>query len=135
VYESQATLAAAVTELEQRLAVIEQNTREHQVATAFEFRFLHAANEGARQHTEERVHSLHVELQEQLEQHIERNARSSITSIELNKKHERQIQDLNLALTDLQEKYEALNARSKPAARKWSLFSSTDANAFASITP
>jgi hypothetical protein len=37
-------------------------------------------------------------------------------------------------LADLQDKYEALNARNKPA-RKWSLFSSADANALASVTP
>ena len=135
VYESHATLAAALADLEQRVGVLEQNTREHQVATAFEFRFLHAANEGARQHTEDRVQALHVELQEQLEQHIERNARSSVSHFDILKKHERQIADLNLALTDLQEKHEALNARSKPPARKWSLFSSADANAFASISP
>jgi hypothetical protein len=135
VYESQAAVAAQVQELEQRLAVLQSNAREHEVATAFEFRFLHGATEGARQHTEDRVHSLHVELQEQLEQHIERVARSSVANHELNKKHEGQIQDLNLALTDLQDKYEALNTRTKPPARKWSLFSSADANAFASVTP
>ena len=135
VYESHATVAAAVADLEQHVAVLQQTAREHEVATAFEFRFLHGATEGAKQHTEDRVHSLHVELQEQLEKHIERVARSSVASFDLNKKHERQIADLNLALTDLQEKYEALNARAKPPARKWSLFSSADANAFSSITP
>ncbi len=135
VYEAQGTVAAAVVDLEQRLPVVEANAREHQVATAFEFRFLHAATEGAKQHTDDRVHALHVELQEQLEQHIERVARSSVSTLELNKKHERQIQDLTLALADLQEKYEALNARNKPPARKWSLFSSADASAFSSITP
>ena len=135
VYEAQGTVAAAVVDLEQRLAAVQENAREHQLATAFEFRFLHGATEGARQHTEDRVHSLHVELQEQLEQHIERVARSSVANLDLNKKHERQIQDLNLALTDLQDKYEALHARTKPPARKWSLFSAADANAFASVTP
>ena len=135
VYESQAGLAAAVADLEQRVGVLHGNAREHEVASAFEFRFLHGATEGARQHTEDRVHSLHVELQQQLEEHIERVARSSVASFELNRKHESKIQDLNLALTDLSEKYEALNARTKPPARKWSLFSSADANAFASISP
>ena len=78
---------------------------------------------------------MHAELQEQLEQHIERAARASVASFDLNKKHELQLQDLTLALADLQDKYEAINARNKPAARKWSLFSNADANAFASITP
>ena len=135
VYEAQAAVAAAVSDLEQRLAVVQQNAREQQVATDFQFRFVHGATEGARQHAEDRVHSLHVELQEQLEQHIERVARSSVANVELNKKHERQIQDLNLALTDLQDKYEALHARTKTPARKWSLFSGADASAFASVTP
>jgi len=135
VYEAQAAVAAHVADLEQRLAVVESNAREHEVASAFEFRFLHGASEGARQHTEDRVHAVHAELQEQLEQHIERVARASVAGFDLNKKHEQQIQDLNLALTDVQEKYEALNARTKPQARKWSLFSSADASAFAAITP
>ena len=135
VYEAQAAVAAHVAELEQRVGVLQQNAREHEVATAFEFRFLHGATEGARQHSQDLVHSLHVELQEQLEQHIERVARSSVANLDLNNKHERQIQDLNLALTDLSDKYEALHARTKPAARKWSLFSSADANALASISP
>jgi hypothetical protein len=135
VYEAQAAVAAAVAEVEQRLGSMQQHARQQEAASAFEFRFLHGATEGARQHTEDRVHSMHAELQEQLEQHIDRVARSSVASFELNKKHERQIQDLTLALADLQDKYEALNARNKPAARKWSLFSTADANAFASITP
>ncbi len=58
VYEAQGTVAAAVVDLEQRLPVVEANAREHQVATAFEFRFLHGATEGAKQHTEDRVHAL-----------------------------------------------------------------------------
>ena len=135
VYEAQGTVAAAVVDLEQRIAVVESNAREHNVATAFEFRFLHGANEGARQHTEDRVKALHVELQEQLEQHIERVSRSCLSTLELNKKHERQIEDLTLALADLHEKHESLMARNKPQARKWSLFSSADASALASITP
>jgi hypothetical protein len=114
---------------------VKSNAREHQVATAFEFRFLHGATEGAKQHTDDHVNALHVELQEQFEQHIERVTRSSVDSFDLNKKHERQIQDLTLALDDLQEKHESLNARNKPPAPKWSVFSSTDANTFASISP
>ena len=135
VYEAQAAVAAAVAEVEQRLGSMQQHARQQEAASAFEFRFLHGATEGARQHTEDRVHSMHAELQEQLEQHIERAARASVASFDLNKKHELQLQDLTLALADLQDKYEAINARNKPAARKWSLFSNADANAFASITP
>ena len=135
VYEAQAVVAAAVADLEQRLAAVQQHAREQEAATDFQFRFVHGATEGARQYAEDRVHSLHVELQEQLEQHIERVARSSVANLDMNRKHERQIQDLNLALTDLQDKHEALSARSKPSARKWSLFSAADASALTSVTP
>ena len=134
VYEAQAAVAAAVAELEQRLGSMQQHARQQEAASAFEFRFLHGATEGARQHTEDRVHSLHAELQEQLEQHIERVARSSVASLDLSNKQQRQIQDLQLALTELQDKFEA-SSRPKAAARKWSLFSSADASAFATITP
>ena len=135
VYEAQTAVAAAVADLEQRLGVMQQNARQHEVATAFEFRFLHGATEGGKQHTEDRVHSLHVDLQQQLEEHIERVARASVANFELNKKHEGKIQDLTLALADLQDKYDAINARAKAPARKWSLFSAADASAFATISP
>jgi hypothetical protein len=135
VYEAQAAVAAAVADVEQRLGVMQQQARQQEVATAFEFRFLHGATEGGKQHTEDRVHALHVDMQQQLEAHIERVARASVANFELNRKLEQKIEDMMLALADLQDKYEVINARAKPPARKWSLFSAADASAFAAITP
>ena len=48
VYETQTAVAAAVADLEHRLDVMQQNARQQEVATAFEFHFLHGATEGGK---------------------------------------------------------------------------------------
>ena len=133
-YEAHATEGPAIADIEHRLCKMEENARQQQVATAFELRFLHSATEGARQYTDNRVDALHTELFEQLASHIDaRVARASLASFEMIKKHNQQIEDLTLAVADLQEKYEALKPSKSPT-RKWSLFSSADAtNPFTGI--
>jgi len=95
------------------------------------------------QHCDDRLQEVYGMIQVQMQNEFDsRLVKSSIASLNLHRKHEQQIQDLQLALTDLQEKHDALKeefagmqARAKPPTRKWSLFSAADANAFASITP
>ena len=145
VYEAHTAAGPAVADLQHSLCAIQEETSEHRIATAFELRFLHSATEAARQHTDDRVYCLYDELHAQLKFDIDASvARASIASFDLHKKHERQIQDLNLAFSDLQEKYDVLNeafvvqkAGSKPSspARKWSLFSSGEATSFGAFLP
>ena len=131
-YETQISSAAALADLEQRLSGVQQNAHEHEIVVA-----------EAQRQTDDRILSVQSILNENMQYAIDaRVAHASIALLNLTKKHAQQIQDLQLALTDLQEKHEALSqefaamqAKAKPAARKWSLFSSTDANAFASIVP
>lgn len=129
VYETHATAALCLADIEHRLSKKEENARQQQVATAFELRFLHSATQGAREYTDTRVDALHTELFEQLATHIDaRVARASIASFELSKRHEQQIQDLTLAVADLQDKSDALIKPSKSPTRKWSLFSTAEAS-------
>jgi hypothetical protein len=98
------------------------------------------------QHIDDRVHEIHGVLYAQLQAHVEAKvAFSSAASWQMHKRQQQQIEDLQLAFSDMQEKYDALNEAfvelqtrvNKPAspARKWSLFSAADANAFASFGP
>jgi hypothetical protein len=145
VYEAQAAAAHAVADLQHNLCALHERVREHEVATAFEMRFLHSATQDTRQHADDRVRGLYDDLHTQLKFDIDASvARASVASFDLHQKHQRQIQDLNLAFSDLQEKYDALNeafvvqkAGSKPSspARKWSLFSSGEATSFGAFLP
>jgi hypothetical protein len=142
----QNTSVPCAHDLEPRLRAIERNAREREVTHGTDFHVLRNSVAAARQHTDDRVHDLYGSLYQQIQYDMQstvdaRVARTSLALFEQHRAHEKQIADLHAAYADLEEKYDALNetivlqsARAKPA-KRWSIFSSADADASANVSP